>query len=87
MMRSGLRVRDASAEPAPHGSRVVIVSLRDQVHSRSRSELSQWLPGAVIGNYIAHDSFTVLATSRDILIARDHPSIAHGEPRRVSNPP
>ena len=78
MMRSGLPLRDASADAPPtDGARIVIVSLEARVHGRSRNLLSKWLPGAVIGNYIAHDSFAVLATPDDVLSAAAHPAIAH----------
>ena len=74
MMRSGLSLRPAATEG--DGPRVVIVSLKGRVHHKSRAELANLLPGAVIGNYVAHDSFAVLATRDHVVTAGLHPAVA-----------
>ena len=59
------------------GAGVFIVALAHRVNSQSRAELAVWLPGVVVGNYVPHDSFAVLAGPHHVLAARNHPSIAH----------
>ena len=80
MLRSDHPIRPAPASSlarSKHSThRVVIVSLHEQAHHKSRAQLAKILPGATIGGYVPHDSFAVLASPHHVAQAQSHPSVA-----------